>query len=793
MKTNWMMAGWMVLALLVGCGNGGRGPDPKEPPIVVDAGAVDEAAESEEIAKRPKENKPAAPKKKLEPLYDFAANLPQAHVRSGGILIDFGTPSRHKHTLGDWKTGWRGDFDRDGTTFSYVASSPARVFFDALPEEVDAVGGRITIRARATGDATGKGRIYLNGKQVGTAEFPGDEFAHATIDFSRKLVDGPNELMLRFDRRRPGHDGRAAALAVDYVRIVPSGAESGSAASTHTALRGADAAGGRDHLALRPGESLTYHLPIPEGAFLIGRARAGGTGARGRLVVRVRTDGEPERVLPEVAAGPKGGSLRSSLAELGGKTAAITFGAAGGDVVLTGGAIAVEPRPPEPAPGKLRAENLVVVLIDTVRADHIKLHNRATRVQTDYLDRFGAEGMTFERAWAQENWTKPSIATLLTGLYPETHRTKTEKHKLPRSVVMASEHFRALGYATAGFVANGYISNKFGFREGWDVWRNYVREGKPNRARFVTDDAIRWLERRPVDKPFFLYVHTIDPHVPYIPPRKYTELYDPQPYKGVVQARTTAKLLEKIKTGSTRLSDRDKRHLEALYDGEITYHDDEISRLHDHLADDGLLEDTLIVITSDHGEEFFDHGSVGHGHSVYEELLHVPFVIRLPGATAGQGARCDAEVGLIDVLPTACEILGVDCPPGMEGRSLVPLLEGRCRDRWPEVSFADFLDGQRSARAGRYKLIYRGLAKTLFDLEADPEETRDLSDDQPIALAAMRDLLGQHQGRFAPTGGAEAKKKSGKPAKKTKTHEAEEADIDAETRKQLEGLGYFEK
>jgi arylsulfatase A-like enzyme len=758
------------------------------------AAVVEEGGEA--AANQP-EPQPAAAKKQaepdedLEPVYDFAENVAQAHVRSGGMLVDFGTPSRHKHTIGDWKTGWRGDFSAEEVTFSYVAASPARVYFNAHPDEADAAGGRVTIRARAIGST--KGRIFLNGKLIGSAEFPKDEFAHATIDFDRPLRKGRNELLLRFDRRRPGHDGRGAAIAVDYIRVVPTDSDSGPAASAFDAVSFPDAAGGVPGLVLAAGESLTYYVPIPPGAAIRGRARARGQVGGGKLEVRVATDDGQEPLVAHVDVGDESGLVRLGLAELAGRTAAITLAAVGGEIVLVGCAVMAEKVGAAPAPGAVKAKNFVLVLIDTLRADHLKLYASGTRVQTDYMDRLGQESMVFDRAWVQENWTKPSVATMLTGLYPETHRTKNEKHKLPRSVVLASEHFRALGFATAGFVANGYVSHKFGFREGWDIWRNYVREGKANRAKFVADDAIAWLGRRPKDKPFFLYIHTIDPHVPYIPPRKYRDLYDANPYKGQVEPSGTAKLLERIKTGDTKLSGRDKFRLEALYDGEITYHDDNLARVHEALAEAGLLDDTLIVVTSDHGEEFFDHGSVGHGHTVYEELLHVPLVVRLPGAAAGAGARCRAEVGLVDLLPTACEILGTECPEGMEGRSLVPLLQGAGRDRWPQVTFADFLDGQRSARAGRYKIIYRGLARTLFDLEVDPEETRDLSDEQPIAFAALNDLLGQHQGRFVPTEAPAAPSKPGKKAAPKKTHQAEETEIDEETRKQLEGLGYFKK
>ena len=134
--------------------------------------------------------------------------------------------------------------------------------------------------------------------------------------------------------------------------------------------------------------------------------------------------------------------------------------------------------------------------------------------------------MVFDRALAPENWTKPSVASMLSGIYPTTHKTQDDRSRLPSSVVLASEHLQKHGFETAGFVANGYVSRKFGFKRGWDTWTNYVRESKRNRARYVVDDAIAWLESRPKDKPFFLFVHTIDPHVPYIPPKKYWSVYD---------------------------------------------------------------------------------------------------------------------------------------------------------------------------------------------------------------------------------------------------------------------------
>ena len=766
---------------VTGCGNGGRdlAPDRPTPPASApggsgaaspaDGGAQASAAASPATSAAAPDGEPP-----LEPIFDFAANLPMAHLRSSGLLIDFGTPARHKYTFGDWRSGWRGDYEIDDVTFTYLSGATGKIAFDVAPEEAGA--GVIAIRARAVGSHGG--RVYLNGEHIGSAEFGDSEFSHAEVRFDGGLRAGRNELLLRFSARKPAHDGRGASLAVDYVRVGFGSAEAGTAAAAFDAPRVKAEPPGAS-LVLAAGESLTFHLPIPESASLRGTLRSA---ARGALVVAVRTDrGERAEILRRDAT-RDGARFAADLGAYAGEAVAISLLAEGGEVQLAGAGLFVPARAAAKAEVK-PARNLIVILIDTLRADHTRVHVPSSRVVAEQLGRIAAEATVFERAWVQENWTKPSTATLLTGLFPTTHQTKTETNKVPDSVALASQHLKGQGFTTAAFIANGYVSGKFGFERGWDAWTNYVREGKPNRAQFVADDVIAWLDKRPKEKRFFLYVHTIDPHVPYMPPREYLAKYDAEPYSGQVVGTETAQILEKIKTGAFRPNDRDKRRLEALYDGEISYHDDHLARMFAAFESTGLLEESLVVVTSDHGEEFFDHGSVGHGHSMYEELLHVPLLILAPAAGEGAGRRTAVEVGLVDVLPTACEILSVPCPAEVEGRSLVPLLRGGAGD-FPRAVFSEFLDGQRAARMGRYKLIVRGSSTTLFDLVADPVETVDLSDSQPIALAFMREQLGAHLGRFVDAGaGGEARKKR---------HESEDVRIDAATRAQLEALGYME-
>jgi choline-sulfatase len=776
--------------LLAGCGNGGHSKKPGDVAAAVESPFDDAKISSSKVASETPGREmaagalrtspaPAAPDP-FEKIFDFASNLNRAHLRSGGLLIDFGTPARYKHTLGSWKSGWSGDFEEGDLTYSYMTDSVAHIFFDAL--EGESAPARITFRARGIGSK--KARVYLNGEYAGSMELEAGQFGYATVEAKKGIIQGQNDLMVRANGRSDTARGTKAAIAVDYVRVAFDAEREGPAASSIDAVRSTGSSGGQPGILLNQGESVLYNLPIDKGMRLRLEARARMAGGKGRLEVAAVSDKGGRTILDNREVGSLTSKLDIGLDDFDDEVVSISFGVLNGEIVIGEAGLFQKPRELKKAPGELKAKNFILVLIDTLRADRLSAYNNETRVRTACLDELADQSMIFERALAPENWTKPSVASLLSGLYSESHKTQDDKAKLPDSVVLASEHFKELGFITSAFVANGYISSKFGFRQGWDAWINYVREHKANRAQFVIDDAIAWIESRQDDKPFFLYLHTIDPHVPYIPPKKYWSIYDSGPYNGPVQPTETAKLLEKVKTGRMKLGDRDKLRLEALYDGEVTYHDDQFARLLKELEKHGLLEDTLLIVTADHGEEFFEHGLVGHGHSLYEELLHVPLLIRLPGALKGAGARSSAEVSLVDVLPTACDILGVEHPTGLEGRSLVPLLAGEYSFSYASASFSDFLNGQRAARMGRYKIIYKGLGPMLFDLKTDPKETLDLVSERPAALAAMRDILGEHLGRLI-----EAPGDAGGIGRAR--HKGEKVKIDPETERQLKALGYL--
>jgi arylsulfatase A-like enzyme len=423
--------------------------------------------------------------------------------------------------------------------------------------------------------------------------------------------------------------------------------------------------------------------------------------------------------------------------------------------------------------------------VDTLRADRLKLYNRRSRVSTRHLEHLAETSTVFERATAQGNWTKSSVATILTGVHPLNHGAYTHKSILPRSLTTQPVHFKSNGMRTAGFVANGYISNRFGFERGWDTFELYPQEGKPSRAAYVLKDVVSWMKRRSLSDRFFAYVHTVDPHAPYAPRKRFWSRYDTSNYRGIVKPWNSASLLNRIKAGGLMLGRLDIRRLNALYNGEITYHDEVFGYLLREMKKLGIFEDTVVIITSDHGEEFLDHGSVGHGHSLYEELLHVPFIIRLPDSAQPRARRVQAEVGLVDLFPTLCDLLDLTCPASIQGRSLAPLLLDESGSEEGGVSIAEFPNARQFAvRTKRFKAVFRGFDMRLADMRSPKEETVDVSADHPIVRMAMADTLGGHLSRLEQW-------RATQPDAGDQRREGPSTELDADTQYRLRALGYL--
>jgi choline-sulfatase len=430
-------------------------------------------------------------------------------------------------------------------------------------------------------------------------------------------------------------------------------------------------------------------------------------------------------------------------------------------------------------PAAERRPNVIVYLVDTLRADHLGCYGYL-RETSPRIDAFAAESVLFENAVAQSAWTRPAVTSLLTGLDPHKHGVQGRLDRLPESFDTLPEMLRREGYQTAAFVSSAVITAKLGFSQGFDTFRQRVKETiEPERptSGWVNEEALRWLRQRNPERPFFLFLHTLDPHMPYRPPEVFRRQLAPDadPRAGSLEQVVA------VRDGLRPTTARDREEIPALYDAEIAGNDAGFGRLVAELRAEGLYESLLLVFVSDHGEELYDHGGWEHGATLYQELIHVPLVLKLPRG-AESGRRIGETVRQIDVLPTILDVLGDKIPPGLQGRSLLPLLQSLhepSRRPPPAFSFLD-LDGRRieSVVVGKRKLIHtlahdrKPLGLELYDLASDPQEQRDLAAADPESVRGLTWLLEQRAQGGAP------------PA-------ASQAPLGSELEEQLRALGYL--
>jgi len=442
--------------------------------------------------------------------------------------------------------------------------------------------------------------------------------------------------------------------------------------------------------------------------------------------------------------------------------------------------------------GSRERPNVLLIVADTLRADRLGVYGNP-RGLTPFLDELAARGVRFPHAYAASSWTNPSVASLMTSRHQSQHQVLSFVSVLGLNEITLAEVLRANGWATAGFSANGGLAQSMGFAQGFEHYQAYKTRELPNvrkmfwptePAATLNQAALEWLDGEGRGRPAFLYLQYMEPHTPYAPP--------PDALEHVMQGAPPPDLeAVNLVASIAHVRDTDPEKLVAVqraYDATVFQLDRELRALFQALEARGFLDDAIVVVTSDHGEEFRDHGGMGHGKTLYNEVVHVPLLMLTPGDTTARVV--EAVTPLVDVAPTILDLAGVRPPKTFAGQSVCALLGSgvRCSQPSTPVDGAALAELNSNANIDRpvpgphRRALVAGDEKVLtgfapdevqfYDLKADPGETNPAAFDPPTQEALRRRL---------DTMVGEASRDATAPRTRP---------VDDETRERLRALGY---
>jgi arylsulfatase A-like enzyme len=399
--------------------------------------------------------------------------------------------------------------------------------------------------------------------------------------------------------------------------------------------------------------------------------------------------------------------------------------------------------------------SILLVLPDALRSDHLGCYGYGLPVSPN-IDEFAAQSVVFENAMSNAPWTKPSVGTLLTSKYPYAHGALNWTDSLDDDNLTLAENLRNLNYSTYGIQTNPALTRQHNFHQGFQRYHQNTM-GKADR---VVDTFLSWVETR--KKPFFAYLHFMDTHVPYNASQAFTEILQRQGITDIDAGQYTT--LDVRVLTYLGMGDRDKQDIVDLYDDAIQYFDAHFGRLLQGLARMRKLEDTIVILLADHGEEFWEHGGFAHGQSLYREVIQVPLMIRYPKKLAPR--RVTPYVSLKDVYPTVLHLLGENVGRSSSGQSLLPKVFSSRESVSDPIFCEGILYGEEKKGAiwGGWKLIENtGLTYIstlpllgdmtkyavkrpdfkyeLYDLSTDSNESVNLVTDRPERLSALKNKL----------------------------------------------------
>jgi arylsulfatase A-like enzyme len=704
---------------------------------------------------------------------DLATLLPTAEPWAETTALDLG----HGGAADALVSGWAAPPNRASEFLlgSGAASVLAFRRLDGRAFRLDLLGSALS--APADGKPV---TVAVNGVEVGRIRL-GAAAARIGVEVPAGAArPGVNRLELRYPAIAAGKEKRRRPVAAWR------GVRFGSGEAVDRAA-GAGAAPGS--LGLPAGTGIDFYLQLAGGA----RLELAGIAARGgaKLDVDLECDGEPPHAgllgtgseasrIELRARGEKPDSCRLTLRAVspasGPGGTGVTVATA--RVVQPASARAVEPS--APTRGASAPTNLLVYIVDTLRADRLGCYGDPQPL-TPAIDAFAREGVLFEHARAQSSWTRPTVATMLTGLTPVRLGTISLRNRLPAEVVTLPERLRERGYRTAYVTANSNTAAAFGFDQGVEFFRQIrPRDRTPELGVWTDVHAAgrEFLAGLAPGERFLLVLHVAEPHAPYLPTERNRRRWAPDadPRLGIRRVLDGLPLRRPDPAGAIA------RQVRALYDAEVAGTDEGFAELVAELRRAGRLDDTAILFVADHGEELFEHGNVEHGRTLFEEQLRIPMIWRLPGGRGG-GRRIASRVDQLDVTPTLLELAGAPVPPELPGRSLAGALAGG--PTLPETSSPAWLERMQwhleSLVDGNDKLI-RNLVprltasaaeERLYHLDRDPGERRPIRDDADARRGFLRAQL-----RFW-------RLRSGSGL------EGGDAVIDEQLRQELRALGYL--
>ncbi len=430
--------------------------------------------------------------------------------------------------------------------------------------------------------------------------------------------------------------------------------------------------------------------------------------------------------------------------------------------------------------------SVILVSFDTMRGDRLGALGYP-RPLTRNLDRLASEGALFEQAGSAASWTLPSHVSLFSSLLPFDHRAQWDHSPIQLKETFPAEHFREVGYHCAAFTGGGYLSHHYGFSQGFEVYqeRDEVKEGGPEG---IAASALAWA-RAHRQSPFFLFVHTYECHAPYT----HDQFAGPEKV-GRIGSCLDDKLNDAIHEGKAVLTVAERARVRDLYDGDVANADRVIGGMLETLQREGILDHAILAVVSDHGEDFWDHDqtwSPGHGHSLYQEILHVLLFFRAPGRIP-PGLRIRVPVSLLDVAPTLLALAGLPPDPAYQGRDLsASCLLGTEPTRVPIFAESMQVGPNRFAvRQGNLKVILAPMPERkvsgnvidkvapleVFDLATDPGERHNLADAMPDSARPLVRLAWERANGVLLSGGPLTDRNSALPR---------------ELKEQLRSLGYI--